>query len=256
MNYSPWRLSVCGVVLGLALAAVVFAPAQWLAAGLAKTTGARVQLVEPSGTVWSGSARLVLSAGSGSQAHTTLPARVQWRLVTGLQGLRLELHAPCCLTQAWTWSVIPSLTGLRITIADQSSLWPSDVLAGLGTPWNTLQLKGTLTLSTQQLALQWRDQRWTMAGQVQLDATQMSTSLSTLNPIGSYRMQLVGGESPTLNLSTLEGSLQLSGTGRWALGRLQFDGEATAAPQREQALANLLNIIGQRDGARTILKVD
>jgi general secretion pathway protein N len=36
---------------------------------------------------------------------------------------------------------------------------------------------------------------------------------------------------------------------------LQFDGEATAAPQREQALANLLNIIGQRDGARAILKV-
>lgn len=255
MNYSPWRFSMLGLLLGVALAVVVFAPAQWLAAGVAQATGARVQLLEPLGTVWSGSARLSLSAGSGSQAHTTLPARVQWRLVPGLQSLRLDLHAPCCLTQPWTWNVAPSFSGVRITMADQSSLWPSDVLAGLGTPWNTLQLKGTLTLSSQQLALQWRDQRWTMAGQVQLDATQMSTSLSTLNPIGSYRMLLVGGESPTLNLSTLEGSLQLTGTGRWALGRLQFDGEATAAPQREQALANLLNIIGQRDGARSILKV-
>jgi general secretion pathway protein N len=159
------------------------------------------------------------------------------------------------MAQSWTWRVTPSSSGIHLRIADQTSLWPSELLAGLGTPWNTLQLKGTLSLSTQQLSLQWQGQRWSMAGQVQLDATNVSTSLSTLNPIGSYRMQMVGGESPTLTLSTLEGSLQLSGTGRLAAGRLQFDGEATAAPQREQTLANLLNIIGQRDGARAILKV-
>jgi general secretion pathway protein N len=255
MSSAPWRLTVVGVVLGAVLAVVVFAPAQWLAAGVAQATGARVQLLEPGGTVWSGSARLVLGAGSGSQAHTSLPGRLQWRLVPSLQGLQLGLRAPCCLTQEWVWKVTPSLDGMHLSIADQASVWPSELLAGLGTPWNTLQLKGTLALSTQQLSLQWKDQRWTIAGQVQLDASNMSTSLSTLSPLGSYRMQLTGGDVPTIGLSTLEGSLQLSGTGRWAAGRLQFDGEATAAPQREQALANLLNIIGQRDGARAILKV-
>lgn len=255
MSDSPWRLTITGVVLGAALAVVTFAPAQWLANGVAQATDTRVQLLEPLGTVWSGSARLVLGAGSGSQAHTTLLGRVHWRLMPSLQGLQLGLSAPCCLKGEWQWSMSPSLDGVRIDATDQTSLWPSELLTGLGTPWNTLQLKGTLTLSTQKLSLHWHHQRWTMAGQVQLDATQMSTSLSTLDPIGSYRMQLMGGESPTLNLSTLEGSLQLRGTGRWNAGRLQFDGEATAAPQREQALANLLNIIGQREGVRTILKV-
>lgn len=255
MSRSLWRLSAVGVVLGGALALVVFAPAQWLAAGVARATGARVQLLEPVGTLWGGSARLVLGAGSGSQAHTSLPGRLHWRLTPSLQGLQLGLRAPCCMAQSWTWRVTPSSSGIHLRIADQTSLWPSELLAGLGTPWNTLQLKGTLSLRTQQLSLQWHGQRWSMAGQVQLDATNVSTSLSTLNPIGSYRMQMVGGESPTLTLSTLEGSLQLSGTGRIAAGRLQFDGEATAAPQREQTLANLLNIIGQRDGARAILKV-
>ena len=83
----------------------------------------------------------------------------------------------------------------------------------------------------------------------------MATSLSTLKPMGSYRLNWQGGSVPTLSLSTLEGSLQLSGQGRWTEGRLHFNGEASAAPERADALANLLNIIGRRDGARSIIKV-
>ena len=90
---------------------------------------------------------------------------------------------------------------------------------------------------------------------MQLDISQVSTSLTPLKPMGSYRLNLVGGDSPTLHLSTLEGSLQLSGSGRWEGGRLRFNGEATAAPERAEALANLLNIIGRRNGARAIIKV-
>jgi general secretion pathway protein N len=36
---------------------------------------------------------------------------------------------------------------------------------------------------------------------------------------------------------------------------LRFEGEASAAPERAEALANLLNIIGRRDGTRSIIKV-
>jgi len=37
-------------------------------------------------------------------------------------------------------------------------------------------------------------------------------------------------------------------------GKLQFNGEATCAPEHQAALANLLNIIGRRSGARSIIK--
>jgi general secretion pathway protein N len=62
-----------------------------------------------------------------------------------------------------------------------------------------------------------------------------------------------GGAQPTLLLATREGSLQLSGSGRWNGSALRFDGEARAAPGREDALSNLLNIIGRRDGARSLI---
>ena len=59
----------------------------------------------------------------------------------------------------------------------------------------------------------------------------------------------------TLTLSTLAGDLQLSGTGQWVGQRLRFTGEASAAPEREAALSNLLNIIGRRSGARSLITV-
>ena len=92
-----------------------------------------------------------------------------------------------------------------------------------------------------------------LAGRATLDATDISSSLSTLRPMGSYRITLEGGPAPTLLLTTREGSLQLSGSGRWNGTALRFDGEASAAPGREDALSNLLNIIGRREGARSLI---
>ena len=247
-----------GMLVGIGLATVLFAPARWLSQGVAALSGDRVLLAEPLGTVWQGSARLVLGAGNGSQVRTALPGRVQWTLRPSLQGVQLALQASCCLAQDWVWTAIPSWNGVQLNISDQPpgqpTLWPSDLLAGLGTPWNTLQLKGTLALSTQQLSVVLHNQTWKMTGQVQLDALQLSTILTTLKPLGSYRVVLAGGDVPTVNLSTLDGSLKLSGEGHWDNGRLIFDGEATAAPERAEALANLLNLIGRRDGARAIIK--
>ena len=94
-----------------------------------------------------------------------------------------------------------------------------------------------------------------MEGRVQVDATQMSSRLSTIAPMGSYRLTLEGGATSRIALATLEGSLQLSGQGQWVGQRLRFDGEASAAPDRVEALSNLLNILGRRDGVRSIIKL-
>ena len=56
-----WALA--GVVIGAVPAAVAFAPASWLAGALADATAQRLLLAEARGTVWQGSAVLVLTAG-------------------------------------------------------------------------------------------------------------------------------------------------------------------------------------------------
>ena len=73
--------------------------------------------------------------------------------------------------------------------------------------------------------------------------------------MGSYRITFTGGPVPSLQLDTIEGALQLTGSGSWVGSRLRFTGEASAAPDREAALSNLLNIIGRRNGARSTITV-
>ena len=63
------------------------------------------------------------------------------------------------------------------------------------------------------------------------------------------------GTVDVVNDRTLDGALQLSGQGEWLGQRLRFKGVASAAPERVEALSNLLNIVGRRDGARSIITV-
>jgi general secretion pathway protein N len=144
---------------------------------------------------------------------------------------------------------------MHIDVADGQTQWPAALLAGLGTPWNTLKFEGDLLLSTQGLSIEWIEGRLAVAGRAELRAQRISSRLSTLRPMGSYRVTVLGGPTPALQLETLEGALQLTGSGQWVGSRLRFSGTATAAPDREEALANLLNIIGRRNGARSIISI-
>ncbi len=255
---TPWGWATAGVVVGALVCVVVFAPARWLGAWLQQASGARVYLQDARGTLWTGSARVTLAGGVGSQDAATLPGRLQWQLrpsLLGGAGLALQLSADCCLQQPWAWRLSVGWGGVQLAMSDSISQWPAQLLSGLGTPWNTVDAQGQLALTTQALTLTWSAGRLQLAGSAQLDALDMSSRLSTLKPMGSYRFTLSGGAAPGLALSTLSGALQLSGQGEWVAGKLRFVGEASSAPESQAALSNLLNIIGRRDGARSIIKV-
>ena len=252
-----------GAVLGFASALVYFAPASWLADALHSLTRGRLVLASPQGSVWNGSAQLSFSGGAGSHDAAALPGRVTWRLRPGWQGLAARLEAPCCAPQGLGLQIVPRWGGVQLNVADapagaagaNTSHWPAALLSGLGTPWNTLQPEGDLQLSSQGLRFEVVQGRVSVTGAAQIEARNMSSRLSTLRPMGSYRFSITGGPVTTLQLETLEGSLRLSGSGQWAGTGLRFEGFATAEPDREAALSNLLNIIGRRDGARSIITV-
>ncbi len=252
---APWPWAWAGALLGLVLATLLNAPARWLTGALQGASQGRVVLEDARGTLWQGSARLVLTGGTGSTDAAALPGRLSWRLRPDWSGLLADLQAECCMQQAWRIKLQPRWGGARLLLADSLSQWPAKGLAGLGTPWNTVQAEGQLILSTQGLSLDWAAGRLLVNGRAQLDAMQISSRLSTLKPMGSYRITVLGGVPPSLQLDTLDGGLQLSGRGQWVGGTLRFDGVASATPEHLDAVSNLLNIIGRRDGARAIIKV-
>lgn len=254
-NQTPWSWALGGVWLGLLLATLVFAPARWLASVVNQRSDGRVLLEDARGTVWDGSAVLSLTGGAGSLDAATLPSRLGWQLQPSWTGLQLRLTAACCLAQTWAWQLQPQWGGATLRLSDTPSVWPAQLLSGLGTPFNTLALQGQLGLATTGFTLAWTAGRLQVGGQVQLEAQALASRVSTLRPMGSYRLILAGGTTPALLLSTLSGPLQLAGRGQWVGGKLQFNGEASSAVEHQSALSNLLNIIGRRDGARSVIKL-
>ncbi len=252
---TPWAWARAGAVLGLLMAISINTPALWFTAPLERSLGGRLLFEDAQGTLWNGSARLLLSGGAGSRDLAALPGRLVWSVRPSSEGLSVDLLADCCMQHAWHVSVQPLWGGARVVLSDSLSQWPAHWLTGLGTPWNTVQAEGQLILATKGLVVEWAAGRLVLGGRAQLDAAKISSRLSTLKPMGSYRITMLGGATPSLALETLEGSLQLSGSGRWVGSRLRFEGSASAAPDRLDALSNLLNIIGRRDGPRSIIKV-
>lgn len=252
---ASWLWAVVGVIVGLAMALVLRAPAQWLGSAVSGMSQGRVQLIQTRGTVWSGSAQLMLSGGTAAVGSTVLPGRVDWQIRPGWLALNLQLRAECCTAQPLLARLSDFFGNTQLDVSDSSSVWPASLLSGLGTPWNTVQVSGSLQMSTQGFSARQTGGRWVFAGRAVLDAQSVSSRLSTLKPMGSYRLVLAGGNVATVELLTLKGALQLSGTGRLTDSGLRFEGVATAEEENLAALSNLLNIIGRRTGARSVIKL-
>ncbi|TSE28497.1 Type II secretion system (T2SS), protein N [Tepidimonas thermarum] len=253
-----WVPAVVGLAVGLLVGSLVFAPARLWALVVPAITGGRIQLLNPHGTVWQGTADVRIHGDGGT---LDLPGGMGWRLGASLRpdlGLHLDLMLRCCASTAWRWRWERADGQWRLAADAHRSTWDLAWLAALGSPWNTLGLRGTLRFETS--TLQWRlgsstpSPRASGVWSAQID--DLSAAVSTVRPLGSYRLssdwQHAG--QPGLVLQTLRGDLRLEGQGEWHDGRVRFRGVAEAAPERLDALSNLLNLLGRRDGARAHLR--
>jgi len=256
------RWAIAGGIVGVLAGLVLFAPASWLASAIASSTDGRLILADARGTVWSGSAVAVLAGGPGSRDASSLPGRLEWTLAPRWYGAELAARHECCLNGTTQIQIRPGLGRIRATLVprtDWIGQWPSAWLGGLGTPWNTLQLGGNFRLLSPGVTIESVEGRWRLDGKVDLALEGVSSRLTTLDTLGSYKVTLTGGSGSNsatlLSVTTMDGPLQLSGNGTWGPGGVKFRGEARAASADEAALSNLLNIIGRREGAKSIISI-
>ena len=256
------RWALGGTLLGALIGLVIWAPAAWLARAVAAASNDQLLLTDARGSVWHGDAQLVLTGGSGSRDARALPGRLDWSMSWRGLALDLSVRHACCLSQPLSLNLRPGFTGWSLRVAPTESAvlghWPAAWLAGLGTPWNTLQLGGVLRVSARDLVVQRRSGQLTLSGEASLELLDAHSRLSTLPDLGSYRLRLQPDDrnTPTITLSTLANSaLQLTGSGEWTALGLRFRGVGRADPASLSQLENLLNIIGRRDAASTVITI-
>lgn len=237
-----------GLALLLALTAaittVVRAPAAWLGDRL--EAHSRLRLLDAQGTIWHGSALLGISNG---RETTLVPGRVEWRI---------DAVAPQSvsgrISHAWLAAPLELSWGADgIGFVKGSARLPAGILASAGAPFNTVRPGGTLEAN-------WTDGRFrgaALTGELQVDWRDAKSALSTVAPLGSYRVRVSGsGSPPVLHLHTLNGPLEMQGSGRIEGTRIRFRGTATAQAEMRSALDGLLGVLGMRSGDKVLLAID
>jgi general secretion pathway protein N len=273
MRHAGRRWGWWGAGMGALAGMVMYAPSSWLAQAVVDMTGRRLLLAESQGTIWKGDAVAVLTGGVGSRDARALPGRVNWNMRLQRDGLSLTLQHDCCMPRPVVLRVSLGLgrintdvqlqgSGMDNSVAAMSNQgeighWPAAWLGGLGTPWNTLQLGGVLRLSARDLSMEAVQGRVRIQGQAHLALDNVSSRVTTLDHLGSYRLDLIGDAQGQLqmSMSTVDGPLQLSGQGGMGPGGMRFRGEARASEAEKDALDNLLNIIGRREGDRSVISI-
>jgi general secretion pathway protein N len=254
------RGSVVGFIVGAIIVFVANIPAAWVAHAVAAASSQRLLLADARGTLWSGSARPVLTGGPQSRDASALPGRLEWSLGLRSYGFELKAQHACCLNGSVAVQVRPGFGKVALTLppgAGWVGQWPTSWLSGLGTPWNTLQLGGAVRLISPGMRLETVQGRWRIDGRADVELLSVSSRMTTLNTLGNYRMSVTGDPAgtPRLQLATQDGALRLSGEGSLGPSGLSFRGEARAEAADEPALNNLLNIIGRREGARSVISI-
>lgn len=250
-------LFILAALIVLIITALVVAPAQWAADYVRSATQGRLELAEASGTLWNGSAVVVLASPAETGAsRASLPERLSWRLnpwALLVGQVDLALTHPSALAQPLT--INKPVSGGTLTLGPTTLRLPASLLVGLGAPWNTIRPGGILTVAWDRLAVD--PGRW--QGQINGEWQYATSALTPVSPMGHYRVQTNGVWPGTrLDLLTISGPLELKGNGTINEGgRLRFTGRAQAIagtdPGVKAQLTGLISLLGRRDGEGSLL---
>ena len=241
----PWLLVA---VLSSGTVVLVLLPAAWITPQFTKASCGHVNLVDPAGSLWNGSATLMLAAGSDTSSATLLPGRIEWHtafwpLFTG------RVQMTMLQSEAMPVPITVDATRRGAVLSQGSIAVPAALLTGLGAPFNTLDLQGEVRLAWSD----WRSFDQEAFGQLTVTLNDASSRVSLVKPLGSYQVVIQAqGNSSTIDLSTLKGPLMLKGHGMVGGGVSSFNGTASAAPEARDNLAGLLNLLGRPSGPDTV----
>ena len=259
-----WALLALAVALGTVL---VTAPASLVDWGLDRATDGRVRLADASGSIWNGRGRIVLvdttmlterdrRSGFGRRVPASLPGvvipgAIRWQ-IQPLPLLIGRIQASAAHDSMPRPTEITGSPG-RITISAGALQLPDVSLARLGSPWSTVRPTTSLAVNWQPVTIE----NGQASGRVILDLRDVASALTPVRPLGAYRISIDGGPQGTkLAMSSLEGPLRLSGDGNWTPRTgLRFTAWAEADESERLRLQSLLNLLGRRDGARTMIKI-
>ena len=222
---------------------IVEMPASWFAWGLNRYTQGTVRLDPIAGSLWNGNGRLVI------YYPQTTPhdfGRAEWRinplwLLTGRIQLSLQTS-----NQDRQIKTTLGIARNSFTLKDTDIAVPATFIAQLYAPLSLINPRGKVRINTAELMFAPEK----VEGTAVLEWLNAGSGLSSVQPLGDYRLEITGAEkNATLKLTTLRGDLEFTGQGQWQTktGQVQFTGSALPR-ERTAELEPLLKLFGEDRG--------
>lgn len=219
-----------------AVGLLAFLPATAMDLVIRHASKDRVEMVNPRGTLWAGEGDVVVR-GKG-----TLVGHFAWAwqpraLVDGK--MQFAIHTPGGAT-------VLSLGIGGLAIERFRVVLPVEALSGAIPEIGRYGFQGVAEFAAEQLT--WSPSR--VSGKATCDARNIGSPIARVNPLGSYRLELVGeGDAATVTMGTLPGSaLVIEGRGAVKQGVASFQGAMSPAPPHREVLAPFLSAIGGGSG--------
>lgn len=212
---------------------LAFTPASLMGYALERASGGTLSLAQTAGSLWHGSGVALLRQKSH---HQTLGS-YRWKL--NLLNASLQVQAGS--SPPMTVRYIP-FAG-RLDIEGLHLVLPASSLEIVSPQLGPYQLLGMFELQSEHLALDAKG----LNGQVTVDWARAASGLSSIRPLGDYRIVLNGnGNAVDAQISTVSGKLQLNGTGSFTpQNGMRLNGTAQAeSGAAGEELNELLHHIG------------
>ena len=223
----------------------IYAPAQMMGIILNQISNGRLSLANTEGSFWLGNAHLLMNSDNQlinmrQPTETIDLGRVSWdtqamQLLVGKIAVSLTLNQG---TPFWI-----TVDSSRVHIEHAAFNLPANIVSILIPSLKPAQLGGQLEVHCDNFSLTQQE----ILGQLNIDWSQASSSLSNINPLGNYHANLNGnGAGLSIQLNTVStGPLLLSGNGSWdPSDGLHFEGTAEAGAEEKQQLQALLRVMG------------
>jgi general secretion pathway protein N len=272
-------LALCTTVVTAVI--VINAPAAWLSPWVMHYSQGKVSFERSWGTIWQGTAELRIHRSS--KESLLVPHPIHWDL-----GLRLfdshseptlptglELNATvksAALTAPIQLAIKRSLSvnansPIQLTASSGQYQLPMNTLNSLGAPFNTLKLKGNVSIAWGEINHLNTLKRPPVVAMTLL-ASQLRTVVTGEEVLGDYELRIkpstYAESAPSrldLILSTRQDitpapTLLLNGTGSVnSQGSLQFELHAKTNHTANERLNALLSFLGRREGDENVLRI-
>lgn len=231
------RAGLLAIGLGVyVVVLLVSSPATLIDAAVYDASNGRLRLTQAQGTIWAGNGKLEMRDAEGRNA---LARDIAWRIAP--ESLwRGKILCDVELTRTAQRFRVAASPG-KVEVANAEISLPASTLAFAEARLKPLRLSGDLLLQASNLTIAQK----AFQGNVTLRWNGAGSAFSPVSPLGSYEFQLHGqGNAVNATLTTLQGPMQLDGSGSWiAGGNPQFRATMLVPPEYREQMAPLLRLI-------------